>query len=480
MPPNITVAVIGAGAGGIAMGIQLADGGYEFTIFDRADGFGGTWRHNTFPGAACDVPSHLYSYSFAPNPRWSKTYANQPEILAYLEKVAADHGLGAHLRPRTAITTAQWSDTSRRWTLTDDDGRRHDFDVVVSAVGMLDVPHIPDIAGARRFRGRQFHSARWDHSKSTAGERVASIGTGASAVQYVPAIARETAHLTVFQRTPIWIAPRFDFPFTPEQHELFERDPAAARKLRDEAFDAYESSSFDVDAQQTHEATELARSYLMRKVADPELRAKLTPDYPAGCKRPLMSREWYPTFALPNVSLETTAIAELTERGVRTVDGVEHRVDTVIYGTGFKAADYLASIDVYGIGGRHLREEWSEGAEAYLGTLVAGYPNLFVLYGPNTNGVNSILYIHEAQTTFIRRILEVMGRRGARTVEVTAAAQRRYNDEIQAAMVGKVWLACTNYFRHPSGKVVTQLPYSGREFFERTREPVDGDYRWGR
>jgi cyclohexanone monooxygenase len=473
------VGVIGAGAGGIAMGIQLASGGYDFTIFDRADGFGGTWRHNTFPGAACDVPSHLYSYSFALNPRWSKTYANQPEILAYLEKVAADYGLGRHLRPHTAIAGVRWSDDTRRWTLTDDDGRQYDFDVVVSAVGMLDVPHVPNIPGAQRFQGRQFHSARWDHSKPTAGERVASIGTGASAVQYVPAIARDTAHLTVFQRTPIWIAPRFDFPFSPEQHDEFERHPETAQKLRDEAFDAYESASFDVDAAQTREATELARSYLARKVADPELRAKLTPDYPAGCKRPLMSREWYPTFALPNVRLETTAIAELTGRGVRTVDGVEHRVDTVIYGTGFKAADYLDSIDVYGTGGRHLRDDWRGGAEAYLGTLVTGYPNLFTLYGPNTNGVNSIIYIHEIQTTFIRQILDVMGRRGARTVEVTADAQRRYNDELQAAMVGKVWLACTNYFRHPSGKVVTQLPYSGKEFFERTRALVDADYRFG-
>jgi cyclohexanone monooxygenase len=470
------VGVIGAGAGGIAMGIQLAAGGYDFTIFDRADGFGGTWRHNTFPGAACDVPSHLYSYSFALNPRWSKTYANQPEILAYLERVAAAHGLGSHLRPRTSISTVRWSDSRRRWTLVTDDGDEHEFEVVISAVGMLDVPHIPDIPGAQRFQGRRFHSARWDHSRSTAGERVASIGTGASAIQYVPAIARETAHLTVFQRTPIWIAPRFDFPFTPEQHEEFERNPAAAQKLRDEAFDAYETSSFDVDATQTREATELARSYLHRKVADPELRAKLTPDYPAGCKRPLMSREWYPTFALPNVGLETTAIAEITERGVRTADGVEHRVDTIIYGTGFKAADYLASIDVYGSGGRQLREDWRDGAEAYLGTLIAGYPNFFTLYGPNTNGVNSIIYIHEAQTTFIRQILDVMGGRGARTVEATRDAQRRYNDEIQAAMEGKVWLACTNYFRHPSGKVVTQLPYSGRTFFERTRAMVDGDY----
>ena len=470
------VAVIGAGAGGIAMGIQLADGGYDFTIFDRADGFGGTWRHNTFPGAECDVPSHLYSFSFALNPRWSKTYAKQPEILAYLEKVAADHGLGGHLRPNTAIVELRWSDQRSRWTLTTDRGEDYDFDVVVSAVGMLDVPNIPDIPGAERFRGRRFHSARWDHSKSTAGERVACIGTGASAIQFVPAIARQTAHLTVFQRTPIWISPRLDFPFTPAQHELFERDPTEAQKLRDEAFDSYESSSFDVDAAQTHEATELARSYLMRKVADPELRAKLTPDYPLGCKRPLMSRNWYPTFALPYVRLETTPIAEFTEHGLRTTDGVEHRVDTVIYGTGFKAADYLKSIDVYGTGGRRLHDEWADGAEAYLGTLVAGYPNLFILYGPNTNGVNSILFIHEAQTTFVRHILDVMGERGARTVEVKRAAQQRYNAEIQEAMADKVWLACTNYFRHPSGKVVTQLPYSGRTFYERTRTMIPEDY----
>ena len=476
MPRKITVGVIGAGAGGIAMGIQLAEGGYDFTIFDRADGFGGTWRHNTFPGAACDVPSHLYSYSFALNPRWSKTYANQPEILAYLERVADEHGLGTHLRRHTAINTARWSDARRRWTLITDDGDEYEFDAVVSAVGMLDVPHIPDIPGAQRFRGRQFHSARWDHRKSTAGERVASIGTGASAIQYVPVVAPETAQFTVFQRTPIWISPRFDFPFTPEQHAEFERNPAAAQKLRDEAFDAYETASFDVDAAQTREATELARSYLMRKVADPELRAKLTPDYPVGCKRPLMSRDWYPTFALPNVSLETTAITELTERGVLTADGVEHRVDTIIYGTGFKAADYLDSIDVYGTGGRHLRDDWSDGAQAYLGTLVAGYPNFFMLYGPNTNGVNSIIYIHEAQTTFVRHILDVLGDRGARTVAVTPDAQRRYNDEIQADMVGKVWLACTNYFRHPSGRVVTQLPYSGTQFFERTRAMIDDDY----
>ncbi len=246
-----TVAVIGAGPGGIAMGSSSAHGGYDFTIFERGDGFGGTWRNNTYPGAACDVPSHLYSYSFAMNPRWSKTFANQPEILAYLERVAADHDLGGHLRARTRVTTLRWSDADQRWTMTTDDGVTGEFDVVVSAVGMLDVPLIPDIPGADRFRGRIFHSSNWDHSKSTAGERIASIGTGASAVQYVPEIARDAAHLTVFQRSPTWVGPRYDEPFTTEQQELFERDPGEAQKLRDAAFQAYESGDFAVDSAMT-------------------------------------------------------------------------------------------------------------------------------------------------------------------------------------------------------------------------------------
>ena len=474
---GMNVAIIGAGAGGIAMGLQLADAGYDFTIFERSDGFGGTWRHNTFPGAECDVPSHLYSFSFAPNPRWSKTYAMQPEILDYLESVAVKGGLERNLRPNTSIETMRWSDDDLRWTLTTDAGTSYDFDAVVSAVGMLDIPNIPAIPGAEAFRGRAFHSSRWDHSRSIAGERVASIGTGASAIQYVPMIAAEAAHLTVFQRSPIWVAPKHDFPYTPEQHELFERDPMAAQKIRDEAFDAYESSSFDTDSDQTREATELAYGYLMRKVADPDLRAKLTPDYPAGCKRPLMSRQWFPTFALPHVRLETSPIVRFTEHGLLTDDGNEHRVDTVIYGTGFKAADYLSSLDVYGSGGRRLRDDWRDGAEAYLGTLVAGYPNLFVLYGPNTNGVNSILYIHEVQSAYVRRLLDAMDANGARAIEVRRDVQDAYNAEVQAAMKGKVWMACDNYFHHPSGKIVTQLPFSGKSFAARTREVKLGDYR---
>jgi cation diffusion facilitator CzcD-associated flavoprotein CzcO len=472
-----TVAVIGAGPGGIAMGARLSEGGYDFTIFDRASGFGGTWRNNTYPGAACDVPSHFYSYSFALNPRWSKTYADQPEILAYLERVALDLGLADRLVADTRVTELRWSDTDQRWTVVTEAGVSYQFDVVVSAVGMLDVPNVPDIRGAERFRGRVFHSSSWDHSKSTAGERVASIGTGASAIQYVPAIAADTEHLTVFQRTPIWVSPRFDVPFTAEQQELFERDPDLARAVRDAAFEQYEAASFDEESEQTTGATDLARSYLHRKISDPDLRAKLTPSYPVGCKRPLLSRTWFPTFTLPNVTLETSPIVEFTEDGLRTADGVEHVVDTVVYGTGFKAADYLSSLDVYGRSGVRLRDDWRDGAEAYLGTAVPGYPNLFTLYGPNTNGVTSIIYILEAQTGYIGRLLDTMSERDWQTVEVKRDVHDRYNDEIQQAMGGTVWLAnCNNYYRHANGKVVTQFPYSGKTFAERLGDVEFDDY----
>ncbi|MGZ5376871.1 MAG: flavin-containing monooxygenase [Mycobacterium sp.] len=474
-----TVAIIGAGPGGIAMGAQLAHGGYPFTIFDRADGFGGTWRNNTYPGAACDVPSHFYSFSFALNPRWSKTYANQPEILAYLETVAGEHGLNNHLSARTQVVTMQWSDADQRWALTTESGDTFEFDVVVSAVGMLDVPNVPHIARKERFRGRTFHSSAWDHSKSIAGERVASIGTGASAIQYVPAIASQAVSLTVFQRTPIWVSPRFDEPFTAEQQELFERDPSRAREVRDAAFQQYETANFAADSTQTLEATELARSYLRRKVADPEVRAKLTPSYPVGCKRPLLSRDWFPTFALPHVTLETSPIVEFTENGLLTANGVEHIVDTVIFGTGFKAADYLSSLDVYGRSGSRLHDEWRDGAEAYLGTVVPGFPNLFTLYGPNTNGVTSIIYVLEAQAEYTSALLGIMTERGTPSIEVKREVHDRYNREIQAAMEGTVWLAdCNNYYRHSNGKVVTQFPYSGSNFSTRLKDVRLSDYHW--
>src|SRR5690349_5669381 len=257
-----TVAVIGAGAGGIAMGVKLKRAGYDFVIYEKSDGVGGTWRDNTYPGAACDVPSHLYSFSFELNPWWSRTYSPQQEILAYLERCADQYGLRPHLRTGIAIPEARWVEQAQQWELTSAAGDVVTADVVVSALGMLNVPSIPDLPGADRFQGRSFHSSRWDHSKSVAGERVASIGTGASAIQYVPAIAPEVEHLTVFQRTPIWITPRIDEAYTPEQQRRFARVPLAARRHRWQIFMTYQRASFDTDGEQTEMATALARSYL--------------------------------------------------------------------------------------------------------------------------------------------------------------------------------------------------------------------------
>ncbi|HUI49958.1 MAG TPA: NAD(P)/FAD-dependent oxidoreductase [Acidimicrobiia bacterium] len=466
--PNI--AIIGAGAGGIVMGIKLKRAGYDFTIFERSDGVGGTWRDNSYPGAACDVPSHLYSFSFELNPWWSRTYATQPEILAYLERCAGQYGLRPHLRAGTSIREARWDDASTCWRLRSETGEEFTADVIVSGLGMLNVAVTPSIPGAEAFRGRTFHSSRWDHSKSLAGERVASIGTGASAVQYVPAIAPTVEHLTVFQRTPIWITPRIDRPYTASEQRRFARVPGAARWERWKIFWTYERATFDADAQQTVDMTALARSYLERKISDPELRAKLTPDYPVGCKRPLISREWYPTLTRPNVRLVTEPIMEITEAGIRTADGEEHAVDTIIYGTGFRANEYLTAVDFYGVGGRRLRDDWRDGAAAYLGLTVSGYPNLFTLYGPNTNGVNSIIFIHEAQAHYVMGALRTMTRRRIAAIDVRRNVMDRYNRRIQAAMAGTVWTAgCTNYFHAASGKIVTQLPYSGGRYWLRTR-----------
>src|SRR4051812_30096386 len=468
--PKPTVAILGAGAGGIAMGIRLKRAGYDFTIYERSDGVGGTWRDNTYPGAACDVPSHLYSFSFELNPWWSRTYATQPEILAYIERCTDQYGVRPHVRTNTAIVDARWDEYAQEWQLRADNDQTFTADVVVSALGMLNIPHVPDIPGAERFRGRAFHSARWDHSKSVAGERVASIGTGASAIQYVPAIAPEVEQLTVFQRSPIWITPRLDRAYAPEEQRRFARVPLAARRHRWQIWWTYQRATFVAASEQTEQQTALARSYLERKIADPELRAKLTPDFPVGCKRPLISREWFPALTRPNVRLVTEPIQELTERGVLTADGEEHVVDTVVFGTGFRANEYLTAIDIYGAGGRRLHDDWKDGAEAYLGLTVSGYPNLFLLYGPNTNGVNSVIFMHEAQAHYVVRALRAMSRWRLGALEVRRRAMHRYNQRIQSLMPKMVWLAgCTNYFQTPRGKVVTQLPYSGGEYWLRTR-----------
>jgi cation diffusion facilitator CzcD-associated flavoprotein CzcO len=466
------VAIIGAGAGGIAMGIRLRRAGHrDFRIFERSDGVGGTWRDNSYPGAACDVPSHLYSFSFEPNPGWTRTYATQPEILAYLEHCTDAHGLRPHLRLGTTIAEARWSDAAREWELRAADGACFHADVLVSALGMLNVPFTPPIPGAERFEGRAFHSARWDHDLDLTGRRVAVVGTGATAIQLVPAIAPRVEALTVFQRSPTWIRPKIDPEYRDEDRRRFARVPLAARRHRLQSWWSYERNArFGIDDPQTIAGTAMARSYLERKVADPDLRAALTPDHPVGCKRPLLSRDWYPALQQDHVRVVTAPVAAITRTGLRTTDGEEHAADTIVWSTGFVANQYLSSVEIFGRGGRRLHDDWRDGAEAYLGLTVSGYPNFFMLYGPNTNGVSSILFMHEAQAHYVAGALAFMRRRGRTALDVRRSVMERYNARIQRRLRGTVWSAdCSNYFRTAAGKIVTQLPYRASEYWLRTR-----------
>ncbi|WP_331767250.1 NAD(P)/FAD-dependent oxidoreductase [Embleya sp. NBC_00896] len=480
-PQGPTIGVLGASAGGLAMGVRLKRAGFhDFVIFEKSAGVGGTWRDNTYPGAACDIMSHLYSFSFAPNPAWSRTYADQPEILAYLESIADRFGLRPHLRLATAVTEARWDDDANHWRLHTESGESHHVDILISALGMLNLPAVPNLVGLDGFAGNVFHSARWDHDHDLAGKRVAVVGTGASAVQFVPEIVERTERVHVFQRSPAWIVPKLLRPYTPEEIRRFRTVPGAGRRHRWQILAQLErNTSIHTADARTAERENWHHGHLRRQIPDdPDLRAALTPDYPIGCKRLLPSDTWFPALARPDVELVTTGIERVTRSGVRTVDGREREVDTIILGTGFRAGEYLAAVDVFGRDGRRLRDDWRDGAQAYLGMAVAGYPNLFVMYGPNTNqGGGSILFVLEAQARYITAAVRAMARRRLAHVEVRREIQDAFNARIQQAMDGTVWQGCDSYFRAPNGRITTQWPYPARRYWWETRRLRLGDYR---
>lgn len=476
------VAIIGAGAGGIGLGARLRKAGIEdFVIFERDEGVGGTWRANRYPGAACDVPSHLYSFSFALKPDWSRTYATQPEILEYLEACADRFGLRPHLRCRTGIIAAEWLEAERCWRLTDQFRREHRARVVVSAVGLFTSPAYPAIDGLHGFTGPVVHSARWSPDLDLAGKRVGVVGTGASAVQLVPAIADEAAHVTVFQRSPAWIFPRYDPEITPEEQRRFARNPLARRRHRWQIYRLFEDATvFRLDDPKAAELEQIARDHLERKVRDPALRAALTPDFPIGCKRILVSSDYYRALQRDDVELVTEPIVRLEADAAVTAGaaaedgnggGRRHDLDVVVLATGFRATEYLHNIDVRGRDGRRLRDEWGSRPRAHLGMTVAGFPNFFLLYGPNTNqGGNSIIFILEAQARYVVAALRRMRRRRLEVIEVKRRVMERYQRRIDAAMAGTVWTAgCGNYFRTADGHVATQLPHPSRWYWARTR-----------
>jgi cyclohexanone monooxygenase len=453
------------------MGIRLKRAGIDsFTIYEKSEGIGGTWRDNTYPGAACDVQSHLYSYSFELNPNWSRPYGTQPELLAYFEHCADKYGVRQHLQCEHGIAEARWNEEHANWRLTALDGSTHEANVLVTGLGMLNVPSYPDIIGMESFKGAMFHSSRWNHTVDFVGKRVGSIGTGASSVQFLPEIAKAAGQLHVFQRSPVWVMPKVDEQFTDEDRARYAR-LGRARLHRWQTFLRYEKmTSFRIADEQTAQRESFGLAHLERSIPDPELRAKLTPNFPIGCKRILISNDYLPIYNQPNVELATSPIQRITPQGVLTEDGIERELDVLIFGTGFKAADYLGAIDVYGAGGRRLKDDWKNGAEAHLGITVHGYPNLFMLYGPNTNqGGNSIIFILESQAHYVMGAVRALkGGRGA--LEVKPDVQAAYNRRLQKAMAGTVWNAgCANYYKGPSGRITTQLPYPARRYWTWTR-----------
>ncbi|MCB0996765.1 MAG: NAD(P)/FAD-dependent oxidoreductase [Acidimicrobiales bacterium] len=474
---DLRIAIIGAGPGGMCMGKRLLDEGFEdFVLLEKSDGVGGTWNLNRYPGCECDVQSALYSFSFEIKPDWTKPYGTQPEILEYMRHVAEKYGLLPHVRLNNGVVRAEWSDADARWTLTLEDGSTIAAEVVVSAIGMFNDLSWPDIEGLDAFAGTLFHSAQWDWDHDLTGERVAVIGSAASAVQFVPEIRKEAAMVHLFQRTANWVTPKVDTPYTDEQLESFRRDPTPILEFRREIEDSMNKGMTFTNAEKLA-ASEAAVHAAIDQVADPVVREKLRPQHPFGCKRPLMSNYYYPAFNEPNLELVTDHIARITPGGVVTEDGTERAVDTIILATGFAATKYLSAIDVVGRDGRTIDDAWNDGAQAYLGITTAGFPNLFMLYGPNTNN-GSILTMIEYQVDHIIEHVKRLVAENLAWVDVRPEPMERFNAEVQEAIAGiPVWnYGCNGYYRTPSGRIVTQWPFSMTEFHDRTSTIDPADY----
>jgi cation diffusion facilitator CzcD-associated flavoprotein CzcO len=475
--------VVGTGFSGLGMAIRLLkDGERDFVLLERAGEIGGTWRDNTYPGCRCDVPSHLYSFSFAPNPSWSSTFSPQREILDYLRDVAERFGVMPHVRFHTELQSAEWDEAEARWRIETSQGPMT-ADVLVCGQGPLSEPRLPDVPGIESFEGTTFHSADWNHEHDLTGKRVAVVGTGASAIQFVPAIQPDVEQLHVFQRTPPWVVPHPNRPMTKLERAIYSRLPLAQLAMRAGIYWARESFVLQFRNRRMRRlATRIALRQLERQVPDPELRAKLTPRYEIGCKRILPTDEWYPAVARPNVEVIDEALAEIRPHSVVAGDGTERAVDTIIFGTGFHVTEMPIAGMVRGAHGRTLAEVWDGSPEAYKGAAVAGFPNLFLLVGPNTGlGHNSIVFMIESQVDYVGDALATMRRRGARRVEVRPEAQAAYNDEVQELTRGTVWVTggCASYYIDRNGRNSSLWPTFTWPFRRRTREFDEGAYALG-
>jgi cation diffusion facilitator CzcD-associated flavoprotein CzcO len=483
---DFPIAIIGAGFGGIGAAIRLLQSGIDsFTIFERAAEIGGTWRDNTYPGVACDVPSHVYSLSFEPDARWTRAFAEGPEIQAYLLRLVEKWGLRSRLRLGTEIREARFDETSGAWTLTTGAGENVTARVVISAVGGLVDPAWPDIKGLASFRGELFHTARWRHDCDLTGRRVGVVGTGASAVQVVPAIAPKVAKLAVFQRTPAWVMPKHDRVYSARTRDFLARHPAALRASRFLQYAASElfGPMVFLDAPRLSAVAEKASlRHLERSVADPALREKLTPHFQFGCKRILISDDYWSTFERPNVELVTDPIEEIHAEGIRTRDGSDRELDAIVLATGFALGLASAPFAVTGRGGRTLDEAWAKGAEAYKGLAIAGFPNWFVLMGPNTGpGHTSVLVFTEAQIEHALKAIRAIRDENLRFVDVRPDVQERYNRGIRKRMKHMVWSSgCHSWYLSPDGSNHSLYPGFAGEYALRARRFRRADYEIAR
>ena len=485
-PRGRRVAILGAGFSGIGMAIRLKQAGCEsFVLYEKADEVGGTWRDNGYPGAGCDVPSRLYSFSFERKADWSHHYAEQPEILRYMQDCVERYGLGPKIRFGTEIAAARFDDGEGVWHLTTRKGEVFTADVVVTGLGQLNRPTVPELEGLADFAGTTFHSARRNHAHDLRGERVGVIGSGASAVQFVPRIAPVVSKLHVFQRSPNWILRRNDAAYAALTKSVFRMAPGLEWLHRAATFWEHETRALALGGPLAPVVRTLversARKHLEEQVLDPELRRKLLPDYDVGCKRVLISDDFYPALTRDNVEVVTTPIARVTRDGIVTGAGRHVDVDTLIFATGFDTLHFLAPVDVQGRGGARLADAWRDGAEAYLGTVVSGFPNFFVLYGPNTNlGHNSIIFMIECQVDWIMRCLEELDTRGRSWLDVRREAMVESNRALGDRLRGTVWMTgCESWYKTASGKVTNNWPGFAFRFWLATRKPRFDDFAWG-
>jgi cation diffusion facilitator CzcD-associated flavoprotein CzcO len=469
------VIVIGAGFGGLGAARALRQQGItDITVLERADSVGGVWRDNTYPGAACDVPSPLYSWSWAVNPAWGRRYSGQPEILGYLRAAAAREGLLDLVETGVEVTGLRWDDEAEVWHVATATGATYDAEVVVSAVGQLSTPVVPDLPGAASFAGPAFHSARWRHDVDLTGKRVAVVGTGASAVQFVPGIVDDVAAMTVFQRSAPYVLPKPDQEYRPHHHRAFALFPWLLGAERRSVFRLTEvlNGTLGGDSRLTQRVIALLRAVwrltLRRQVPDPGLRRRLVPGYPIGCKRVLFSNDWYPALSRDHVDVVTERVAAVEPGGVRTADGRLHGADVLIWGTGFAATDFLAGMSVTGAGGVDLHEVWQDGARAHLGLTVPGFPNLFCVYGPNTNlGGSSIIAMMEAQADYLAQVTRRIADGRARAVAVRHDVADAYDREMQSRLATSAWAGCTSWYVDGS-RITTNWPGLVAEYQRRT------------